>query len=178
MQKADPDILFLICQILEEGKITDSSGKTIDFTNAIIIFTTNVGAEVTTTNQIGFIKSSQPIKNDILTKLKSYFSPDFLNRLDEVVIFNSLEDKHIQEIIDSELQKLKQELKEKGIDASFDESVISFINKKIQFDNFGARQAVKTIQRELQTLIAEKILENIEVKTLKITAQNDIISVT
>jgi len=178
IQKADPDILFLICQILEEGKITDSSGKTIDFTNTIIICTTNVGSEAATTNQIGFVKSSYPVKNDVLTKLKSYFSPDFLNRLDEIVMFNALDNKHIQEIINSELENLKLELKEKGIDASFDESIVPFINKKIQFDNFGARQAVKTIQRELQTLIAEKILENLEIKTLKITVQNDIISVT
>lgn len=178
VQKADPDIIFLICQILEEGKITDSSGKTIDFTNTIIICTTNIGAEVTMTNQIGFVKSSQPIKNDVLSKLKNYFSPDFLNRLDDIIVFNTLEDKHIQEIIDSELENLKIELKDKNIDVSFDESVVSFINKKIQFDNFGARQAVKTIQRELQTLIAEKILENSEIKTLKITVQNDIISVT
>lgn len=178
IQKADPDVLFLLLQILEEGKISDSIGKVIDFSNTIIVMTTNIGAQAVTNSTIGFNTKTTNNKTDILSAVKKYFPADFLNRLDEVIAFNALQDKEIKDIIEKEITKLKNELNEKNIVLNYDNDLINFVFSKIQFDNFGARQVMKTIQRELHTLIAEKILENNKLETLKISIKDNNICVT
>jgi len=178
IQKAHEDVLFLLLQILEEGKISDSVGKIIDFSNAIVIMTTNIGAQVTLNNTIGFNKKNINVKNDVLSAIKKYFPADLLNRLDEVIIFNSLNEQQIKNIIAKELIKLANDLKEKNIQFNYDDDLIKFIFSKIQFENFGARQVIKTIQRELHTLIAEKILQDAKLETLKICIKDNNICVT
>jgi len=177
IQKADEDVLFLLLQILEEGKICDSGGKSIDFSNTIIIMTTNVGAQVATANTLGFGKANQSAKNDIINEVKKYFPADLLNRIDEVVAFNSLNEKDIKSIIAKELDSFEKELYDKNIKIVFTNEVSSFIFNKIQFNNFGARQVIKTIQRELQTLIAEKMLENNKLSDLEISVKDNNICV-
>ena len=177
IQKADEDVLFLLLQILEEGKIYDSSGKSIDFSNTIIIMTTNVGAQVATTNTLGFGKANNSVKNDIINEIKKFFPADLLNRIDEVVAFNPLNEKEIKLIITKELAGFEKELADKNIKIAFSEEVNSFIFNKIQFNNFGARQVIKTIQRELQTLIAEKMLENSKISNIEISIKDNNICV-
>jgi ATP-dependent Clp protease ATP-binding subunit ClpC len=178
IQKADEEVLFLLLQILEEGKLSDSSGKTIDFSNSIIVMTTNVGAQAVNNNSIGFVTAKNSIKTDVLSSVKKYFPPDLLNRLDEIVVFNPLQESQIKVIIEKEMNQFKKELSAKNIDIDFSEEVIMYVFKKIQFDNFGARQVIKTIQREIQTLIAEKILENKEICNIKISVKDNNICVT
>ena len=177
IQKADEDVLFLLLQILEEGKISDSVGKVIDFSNTIVVMTTNIGAQVTLNNTIGFNKKNTNAKSDVLSAIKKYFPADLLNRLDEVIIFNSLDEQQIKDIICKELLKLNNDLKQKNIEFNYDDDLIKFVFSKIQFENFGARQVIKTIQRELHTLIAEKILDNPKLETLKISIKDNNICV-
>ena len=176
IQKADEDVLFLLLQILEEGKISDSSGKIIDFSNTIIVFTTNVGNQEVIAPKIGFNKQA-PSGQNIITSVRKYFPPDFLNRIDEIIAFDALKEEHVNAIVTKELEKLKNDLSNKNIEISFDEKINEYIMSKIQFDNFGGRQIIKTIQRELQTLIAEKMLEDKKITKLKICVEKDKICV-
>lgn len=177
IQKADEDVLFLLLQILEEGKLCDSTGKVIDFSNTIIVMTTNVGSQSATANTLGFGKNTNSIKNDILTDIKKYFPADLINRIDEIITFNPLDDSNIKIIISKELTEFEKELSDKNIKVSISQNVNEFIFNKIQFNNFGARQVIKTIQRELQTLVAEKILENNKLSSIEISVKDNNICV-
>jgi ATP-dependent Clp protease ATP-binding subunit ClpC len=177
IQKADEDVLYMLLQILEEGKISDSSGKIVDFSNSIIIMTTNVGSEVITSNHIGFGLQSGSVKNDIVSAIKKFFPADLLNRIDEIVAFQGLNDDQIKAIINKELDLFKKELSDKGIESNIKEEICNFIFKKIQFNNFGARQVIKTIQREIQTLVAERILQDEKVDKIEICIKDNNICV-
>jgi ATP-dependent Clp protease ATP-binding subunit ClpC len=176
IQKADEDILYSLLQILEEGKITDSSGKTVDFSNTMIVMTTNVGAEVVNHSSIGFGKQKAG-KSDVLSSIKKHFPPDLLNRIDEVIIFDSLEQEQIKLIIDKELQSFKSDLIERNVIIKYSSEITDFIFNKIQFNNFGARQVIKTIQRELQTQVAERMLDSDKKLNLEISIKDNNICV-
>ena len=176
IQKADEDVLYSLLQILEEGKITDSSGKTVDFSNTMIVMTTNVGAEVVNHSSIGFGKQKAG-KSDVLSSIKKHFPPDLLNRIDEVIIFDALEQEQIKLIIDKELQSFKSDLLERNVVIKYSSDVTDFIFNKIQFNNFGARQVIKTIQRELQTQVAEKMLDSDKKLNLEISIKDNNICV-
>lgn len=171
VQKAHEDVLFSLLQILEEGKVSDSSGKTIDFSNTIIVMTTNIGSESITQTPIGFMSEKKSVKTDILTAVKKHFPSDLLNRIDEIITFEPLNEENINLIIGKQLMEFQQNLKQRNIELVFNDELNKFILSKIQFNNFGARQVIKTIQREIQTIIAEKILENPEISDIKITIE-------
>ena len=176
IQKAYEDVLYSLLQILEEGKITDSSGKTVDFSNTMIVMTTNVGAEVVNHSSIGFGKQKAG-KSDVLSSIKKHFPPDLLNRIDEIIIFDSLEQEQIKLIIDKELQSFKSDLIERNVVIKYSSEVTDFIFNKIQFNNFGARQVIKTIQRELQTQVAERMLDSDKKLNLEISIKDNNICV-
>jgi len=176
IQKADQDVLYSLLQILEEGKITDSSGKMVDFSNTMIVMTTNIGAEVVNHSAIGFGKQKAG-KSDVLSSIKKHFPPDLLNRIDEVVIFDTLEQEQIKLIIDKELQSFKTDLSERNVTIKYSSEITNFIFNKIQFNNFGARQVIKTIQRELQTQVAEKMLDADKKLNLEISVKDNNICV-
>jgi len=177
VQKAHTDVLFLLLQILEEGKISDSTGKTIDFSNTIIIMTTNIGADIATTERIGFNKDNTNSSNDVINSVKKHFPADLLNRIDEIIPFNPLKEEEIKSIISKELEAFKVELLSKKIEIIYSKSILTYVYDKIQFNNFGARQVLKTMQREIQTLVAEKILDEPKISQLKICIKNDKICV-
>lgn len=179
IQKAHKDVLFLLLQILEEGKISDSSGKTVDFSNTIIVMTTNVGSEIATSSVIGFNKDEDKnnATRDITSEVKKYFPADLLNRIDEVIPFNPLKEDQIKIIIDKELHSFSKELLEKRIQLVYSKKISDYVYDKIQFNNFGARQVLKTLQREILTLVAEKILDQPKTSQMKICVRNDKICV-
>ena len=177
VQKAHTDVLFLLLQILEEGKISDSTGKTIDFSNTIIVMTTNIGADIATTERIGFNKDNTNSSNDVINSVKKHFPADLLNRIDEIIPFNPLKEEEIKSIISKELEAFKAELLSKKIEIIYSKSILTYVYDKIQFNNFGARQVLKTMQREIQTLVAEKILDEPKISQLKICIKNDKICV-
>ena len=172
IQKAHKDVLFLLLQILEEGKISDSSGKTVDFSNTIIVMTTNVGSEIATSSVIGFNKDKDNTTRDITTSVKKHFPADLLNRIDEVIPFNPLKENQIKIIIDKELHSFSKELLDKKIEIIYSKKISDYVYDKIQFNNFGARQVLKTLQREIQTLVAEKILDEPKTAQMKICVRN------
>jgi ATP-dependent Clp protease ATP-binding subunit ClpC len=176
IQKADQDVLYSLLQILEEGKITDSSGKMVDFSNTMIVMTTNIGAEVVNHSAIGFGKQKAG-KSDVLSSIKKHFPSDLLNRIDEVVIFDTLEQEQIKLIIDKELQSFKTDLSDRNVIIKYSSEITNFIFNKIQFNNFGARQVIKTIQRELQTQVAEKMLDADKKLNLEISIKDNNICV-
>lgn len=176
IQKADQDVLYSLLQILEEGKVTDSSGKIVDFSNTIIVMTTNIGSDVINHEAIGFNKQKTN-KQDVLGSIKKFFPSDLLNRIDEVIVFNQLDEKNIKLIINKQLKEFEDDLSKRNINIKYSPDIIDFIFKKIQFDNFGARQVIKTIQRELQTQVAEKMLDYNKKLNLEISVKDDNICV-
>ena len=177
IQKAHKDVIYLLLQILEEGKISDSSGKEVDFSSSIVVMTTNIGSDVATSPAIGFNKENSNISNDIVSSVKKHFPADLLNRIDEIVPFNPLKEEQIKRIIVKNLDAFKNEMESKNISLNYSNKILDYVYKKIQFNNFGARQVLKTLQREIQTLVAEKILDNPKTSELKMCVKNNKICV-
>ena len=166
IEKAHKDVFNLLLQILDEGHLTDSFGRKVDFTNTILIMTSNVGAKKVSDfgEGIGFsTKSSEEqkyeIKKTIIKKsLKQQFTPEFLNRIDDVILFNSLDENIIKKIIGIEVSKLISRLKDKNYDVSFDKSVINRIFELNSQEEYGARPLKRIIQNLLEDFLSEEIL--------------------
>ena len=165
IEKAHPDIFNLLLQILEDGILTDSQGRRVDFKNTVIIMTSNVGARLITDKRInfGFSQSSDAdngdVKKLVLNELKNTFRPEFLNRVDDIVVFAKLTKPQIEEIAEKLLLNLGQRTKAIGIEISFDASVKTAL-AEIGFDAvYGARPLRREIQNKIEDNLSEKILD-------------------
>tara|TARA_B100001057_G_C22859663_1_gene953965 strand:- start:354 stop:2888 length:2535 start_codon:yes stop_codon:yes gene_type:complete len=165
IEKAHPDICQLLLQILEDGHLTDNVGRTIDFRNTIIIMTSNVGAEILQKSvSLGFgsIKSADDdhdeIKSKITEEAKKVFRPEFLNRLDDLVIFRKLTKEHIKQIVELEIQKLRERVKQKGYRIRVSAKVKDFLVEKGFDEKYGARPLRRAVERHLEDTLAESIL--------------------
>jgi ATP-dependent Clp protease ATP-binding subunit ClpC len=164
IEKAHPDVMHLLLQILEEGKITDSLGRKIDFRNTIIIMTSNVGAELLkkqTTMGFGAPREGHDydsMREKILEETKRVFKPEFLNRLDEITVFHSLEKSHLLQIVDLEVEKVKVRLKAKEVEIILDSAAHEFVIEKGYDPNYGARPMRRAVERYLEDPLAEEIL--------------------
>lgn len=156
IEKAHSSVINLFFQILDEGKIKDASGKIIRFDNIVIVMTSNIGFEE---NSLGFNK---PSDNDIITKLKDYFQLPFINRIDNIVIFNRLTEDNIEELVSNRLRKLKDKYHKKGIKLKISNGVINEIIKETNYEEFGARKIDKVIKQKLESIIIEKVMDNIK----------------
>ncbi|SJN29141.1 ATP-dependent Clp protease ATP-binding subunit ClpA [Sphingobacterium sp. JB170] len=171
IEKAHPDVFNLLLQVLDEGQLTDSLGRKVDFRNTIIIMTSNIGArQLKEFGQgVGFSTTAKVNQADthsrgvIETALKRAFAPEFLNRIDDVIVFNSLTKEHILKIIDIELQYLFNRIHGLGYQISLTEKAKAYIAEKGYDTNFGARPLKRAIQKYLEDPIAEEILKG-EVK--------------
>ena len=177
IEKAHPDVMHLLLQILEEGKITDSLGRKIDFRNTIIIMTSNVGAELIrrqTTLGFGAAKSDDSydvMRDKILEETKRVFKPEFLNRLDDTIVFHTLSKPDLITIVDLEVDKVIQRIKAKNIHLMLEESAKEFLIDKGYDPLYGARPMRRAVERYLEDPLAEELLrgtikthENIHVK--------------
>lgn len=172
IEKAHPDVFNLLLQVLDEGQLTDSLGRKVDFRNTIIIMTSNIGArQLKEFGQgVGFTTSAKASQADahsrgvIETALKRAFAPEFLNRVDDVIVFNSLNKEHIFRIIDIELKYLFQRIEGLGYHITLTDKAKEFIAEKGYDSNFGARPLKRAIQKYLEDPIAEEILKG-EVKS-------------
>ena len=170
IEKAHPDVFNLLLQVLEDGRLTDSQGRVVDFKNSVITMTSNVGATgMQTTTEIGFrpSKSSGEIddaayermKNKVLEEVKHTFRPEFLNRVDEVVVFHQLSREQIEEIVGLELAKVVLEIKAQEMDLEVTEEAKALLARKGWDPQFGARPLRRAIQREVEDELAEELLK-------------------
>ena len=167
IEKAHPDVFNILLQVLDEGQLTDSLGRKVDFRNTIIIMTSNIGArQLKDFGQgVGFTTSAKSLQADTHSKtviegaLKKAFAPEFLNRVDDVIVFNSLEKAEIFKIIDIELKALFGRINALGYEVSLTEEAKNFIAEKGFDSNFGARPLKRAIQKFLEDPIAEEILK-------------------
>ena len=166
IEKAHPDVFNMLLQILDDGFITDSLGRRVDFRNTIIIMTSNIGARQVKDFGLGVgfgtaaikAQADDHTKSVIQNALKKTFAPEFLNRIDDVVIFNSLQKEHIAEIIKIELQELESRIHELGFSLSLSKKAISFLNEKGFDAEFGARPLNRAIQKYIEDVLAEEIV--------------------
>ena len=163
IEKAHPDIINLLFQILDESTVKDSKGNIIRFDNVTIVMTSNIGFN---NNSIGFSEN----KNKVLTNLKESFSLPFINRLDNVVIFNRLTKENITDIVTKRIKNLEDKYKNKNIKIKVSKKVIEEIIDKCDYNEYGARKIDKIIKNEIDNLIIEEVLKgnnNISIKTIK-----------
>ena len=182
IEKAHPDVMNLLLQILEEGMVTDSFGRKIDFRNTIIILTSNVGASsIKRQTSLGFGAMQEDdadfdgMKEKILEEAKKQFKPEFLNRLDDVVVFHMLEKKALNVIVDLESKKLIERLLEKEITLKLDKASREFLMEKGYDPNYGARPMRRAVERYLEDPLAESLLraDIKEGDTVKVSRKKD-----
>jgi len=169
IEKAHPDVMNMLLQILEDGRLTDSQGRTVNFKNTIIIMTSNVGARlITDKKKLGFSGENgenldkqeyEDTKKEVMAELKKQFRPEFINRIDDIIVFHKLEEKDIKQIIDIMLIQVKNRLETQNIKIDIDDSVKELIAKKGVDNNYGARPLRRAIQNMLEDKIAEAILD-------------------
>jgi len=162
IEKAHPDVFNILLQIFDEGTLTDSLGRRVDFRNTVIIMTSNLGTRGLESGGYGFAQTSEPndekISADILAEVKRLFNPEFLNRLDETVVFNSLTRKHLLQIVDLQLRDLKNNLASKHVTYSITKAAKERIIEEGYSRSFGARPMRRVIQDRVENVIAEKFL--------------------
>ncbi|WP_456341533.1 ATP-dependent Clp protease ATP-binding subunit [Thermovibrio sp.] len=160
IEKAHPDVFNILLQILDDGRLTDAKGRTVDFSNTVIIMTSNVGSEyLMNLSKEEFEKNYDKIKEQIMEQLKMRFRPEFLNRIDEIIIFHPLAEEEIKRIVDLLISKLNKRLEERGIKIKLTEEAKTELAKRGYVPEFGARPLRRTIQREIETPLSVKILE-------------------
>ncbi|MGZ4964120.1 MAG: ATP-dependent Clp protease ATP-binding subunit, partial [Limisphaerales bacterium] len=165
IEKAHPDVMNMLLQILEEGKLTDNVGRVVNFRNTIILLTSNVGAEtIRKSTTMGFSPindeaSYDKMKEKILDEAKKAFRPEFLNRLDDIIVFRSLTKPDLIEILDLEIEKVVDRLKGKQMVIQLDEKAKDFLVQKGHDPNYGARPMRRAVERYLEDSLAEEILK-------------------
>ena len=182
IEKAHPDVVQLLLQVLEEGRLTDSLGRKVDFRNTILIMTSNVGAEILQRNtSMGFgIESTaeneyEKVREKILDETKRVFKPEFLNRLNDLVIFKSLARDDMEAIVELELRNVTDRLKERELIFEFANAAKAFLIEKGYDEKYGARPLRRAVERYLEDSLAESIL-NGDIKpgeTIKVDVQED-----
>ena len=164
IEKADESIYNVFLQLFDEGRLTDNNGTTVNFKNVIVIMTSNVGAKQASElgNGVGFQSNEEENKKAIIEKsLKNKFNPEFLNRIDKIIHFNSLTDENIKAITALELDKLKNRVKENGVNLTYNSDVVDYVFKKaIREKEYGARPVMRIIQDNISDKIVDMVLES------------------
>ena len=176
IEKAHPDVLNIMLQILDDGRITDAQGRTVNFENTIIVMTSNAGSE-RTENLLGFGKTvSDASKEKALKALESFLRPEFIARVDEIVVFSPLSEETLIKISALMLDELKEALKEKLIDLNYDDKACKYLAAKCVGGKRGARELRNAIRREIENKIVDIIVDNSEgsIKTISISADNEL----
>ena len=168
IEKAHPDVLNMLLQILDDGRLTDSHGRVVNFKNTVIIMTSNIGARLITDKKtLGFAstednkesKEYEKTKKEVLAQLKKEFRPEFINRIDEIIVFHKLLPEEIKQIADIMLKQIVKRLKEQNIEITIDEKAKDLVIKKGTDSTYGARPLRRAIQTMIEDKIAEEIIE-------------------
>ncbi len=164
IEKAHPDVFNLLLQVFEDGQLTDSLGRKVDFRNTIIIMTSNVGAEmIRNAGSLGFVAQTEDtsynaVKDRLLNEVKKAFKPEFLNRIDDIIVFRNLTKENLGQIIKLEVNEVIERLKAKGIDISLSSEAMDFLMEKGYDPLYGARPLKRTIQRYVEDMLSEEII--------------------
>ncbi|HQL42157.1 MAG TPA: AAA family ATPase, partial [Candidatus Omnitrophota bacterium] len=164
IEKAHQDVFNLLLQVLEDGRLTDSLGRRVDFRNTIVIMTSNVGAEILRQKgSLGFASQDkevtyQDMKQRLLDEIKKTFKPEFLNRLDDIIVFQSLTKENLEHIVNLEIREVTERLKDKNITINLTPEAVEFFIERGFDPTFGARPLKRTIQRFLEDPLAEEII--------------------
>jgi ATP-dependent Clp protease ATP-binding subunit ClpC len=165
IEKAHPDVMHILLQVLEEGKLTDNFGRVVDFRNTIVIMTSNVGAELLRkSTSVGFGAPSaeqdyEKMRDKILGEMKRIFRPEFLNRVDDTIVFRSLSKEDLFKIIDIEVLKVQQRLDKQGVQITLSDEAKQFLIDQGYDEKFGARPLRRAIEKHLEDPLAERILK-------------------
>ncbi|KXG44871.1 ATP-dependent Clp protease ATP-binding subunit [Tepidibacillus decaturensis] len=165
IEKAHPEVFNILLQVLEDGRLTDGKGRMVDFKNTVVIMTSNVGAEMIKKDTgLGFTTRTaeddyKNMKNRVMSELKRNFRPEFLNRIDEVIVFHALSKEDIKEIVTLMANQLRERLKEQGIDFILNEGAKEFLAKEGYDPNFGARPLRRAIQKHIEDKLSEELLK-------------------
>lgn len=179
IEKAHPDVQHMFLQILEDGRLTDSQGRTVSFKDTVIIMTSNAGVTNVKEAVVGFATGGTDAvkETNILQSLGSYFKPEFLNRFDSIIEFQSLHKEELLQILDLMLEDLQQELNDQNITVSFEKEAKDKLVELGYHPEFGARPLRRVIQERVEDKIADLLLEEEEVKQVTVTLENDEITV-
>jgi len=167
IEKAHPDVFNILLQILEDGRLTDSQGRVVDFKNTVIIMTSNIGARlITEPKRLGFTPTTNSIadnyeemKNNVMSELKKTFRPEFINRVDEIIVFHPLTEENLKDIVSLMINNLASRLKQSDITIEVTEAAKAFLAKKGYDPVFGARPLRRSIQNMIEDRLAEEMLE-------------------
>lgn len=166
IEKAHPDVFNILLQVLEDGRLTDGQGRTVDFRNTVVIMTSNVGAESIKQNkQVGFnraideAQNYQQMKNRVMEQMKHTFRPEFINRLDEIIVFQNLSDQELAQIVDLLLKDLEKRVKDNGYEMEIREGARKLIMKEGHDPSYGARPLKRALQKLVEDSISEEILK-------------------
>ncbi|MBW2120908.1 MAG: ATP-dependent chaperone ClpB [Deltaproteobacteria bacterium] len=159
IEKAHHDVFNILLQILDDGRLTDSHGRTVDFKNTVIIMTSNIGSQFILDTGKGEGASYEGMKEKVLEALRVHFRPEFLNRVDDIVVFRTLTDEHLEAIVEIQVNRLRKRLEDRGIILEMTEQVKKHLARVGYDPVFGARPLKRAIQRELETSIAKEILK-------------------
>ena len=175
IEKAHPDVLNVLLQVLDDGRITDAQGRVVNFENTIIVMTSNAGSEGRV-GGMGFGRTQQDqVKEKTMKALSEFLRPEFINRVDEIITFNHLTEENFLGIADIMLSELKQSLESRGLSLSWDEELRNYLVKKAFSMVYGARNLRRTIQRDLEDPISEKIIDSFEkpISAIRIRVENE-----
>ena len=179
LEKAHPDVLNILLQILDDGRITDAQGRIVNFENTIIVMTSNAGSD-RKGGSLGFGQSvSDQSKEKAMKALNEFLRPEFINRVDEVICFNRLTEEDFRRIADIMLNELKAALDQRGITLSWDGSLIDYLVKKSYSITYGARNLRRTIQKDVEDPIAEKIIDSFvePIRAIEVSSAEDKVQV-
>ena len=179
LEKAHPDVLNVLLQILDDGRITDAQGRVVNFENTVIVMTSNAGSD-RRDGSVGFGRSvSEQTKEKAMKALSEFLRPEFINRVDEVICFNRLTEENFRGIADIMLHELKDALQERGIGLMWEDSVIDYLVKNSYSITYGARNLRRTIQKDIEDGIAERIIDSFDspISQIKLTAPENKIEI-
>ena len=173
IEKAHPDVFNILLQILDDGRLTDGKGRTVDFRHSVIIMTSNIGSQ-----EIYEASDLEALRPRLLGTLKQYFRPEFLNRLDDIIIFHRLSQANIREIVKIQLGQLADRVREKGIELSWTEALVDHIASAGYDPQFGARPLKRLIQKDLEDAMARAVLSGQAGQQMKLDHQNGEVIIT
>ncbi|MGM9651590.1 MAG: AAA family ATPase [Faecousia sp.] len=179
IEKAHPDVLNILLQILDDGRITDAQGRLVNFENTIIIMTSNAGSD-RQDGAVGFGKSvTEQTKEKAMKALREFLRPEFINRVDDVICFNKLTEENFRSIARIMLKELQSSLDDRGIRLEWEDSVCDYLTRKAYSLTYGARNLRRTIEKDIEDPIAEKIIDSYEtpISQIRLSVEDDSIAV-